>query len=251
MSSGHPVLDELHYTQDSVARMAKDRAVPDNQCYVYNFDDPDWPLVISLPAGSGIQFQRKMETLLIDIQREMQSTFSGEVYEKGKRMILEQYRAQVAKIWDEAEAFAADLSFKIERTPTGINTYPLLFGKPMEQLPLKICPENKEILKDKEKQIEGKVQETVYQMGKVNEELGKAMEQFMRETSAKAIEGLFLPLKESYKDNEKVLSYLDAYLYDAVEHFSIFLPDDEADSDENIMRSLIGSKEQQTSPLHS
>lgn len=236
----------MTYTQDSVARMAKTRAVPNDQCYVYNFENPDRPYVISLPAGNGVQFQRKMETLLIDIQREMQSTFSGEVYEKGKRTILDKYRAQVEKIWKDAEIFASELNFKIERTPTGINTYPLLFGRPMDRAAFEnMSDENKEMIKAKEKQIEGKVQETVYQMGKINEELRKAMEQYMRETAAKAIEGLFLPLKEVYKENEKVLAYLESYLYDAVEHFSIFLPEDDSESDENLMRSLIGSKEQQ------
>jgi lon-related putative ATP-dependent protease len=236
----------ITYTQDSVERMAKTRIVPDDQCYVYNFENPDRPLVISLPAGSGIQFQRKMETLLIDIQREMQSTFSGDAYEKGKRTILEKYRGKVNKLWDETEKFASEINFKIERTPTGINTFPLLFGRPMDRAAFEdLTDENKEIIKAKEKQIESRVQETVYQMGKINEELRKAMEQFMRETSAKAIEGLFLPLKEAYKENEKVLAYLEAYLYDAVEHFSIFLPDDGESDDENLMRSLIGSKEQQ------
>lgn len=236
----------ITYTQDSVEKMAKDRAVPKDQCYVYNFDNPDRPLVISLPAGSGSQFQRKMEMLLIDIQREMKSTFSGEVYEKGKRTILEKYRTTVAKIWEEAEAFASEMNFKLERTPAGINTYPLLFGKPMDRASYEnLSDPNKEMIKEKEKQIEGKIQETVYQMGKVNEELRKSMEQYMRETSAKAIEGLFIPLKELYKDHEKVTAYLEAYLYDAVEHFSFFLPDDEDNNDENIMNTLIHTKEQQ------
>lgn len=235
----------ITYTQDSVRKVAKDRAVPNDQCYVYNFENPDRPLVISLPAGNGILFQRKMEALLIDIQREIQAAFTSEVYEKGKRTLVEEYRTKAEKFWKEAEAFAEELNFKIERTPAGINTYPLLFGRPMDRAAYEsLSQENKAIIKEKEKKIGGKVQETLYQMGKVNEELRKAMEKFMRETAARAIEALFVPIKEAYNDHEKVLAYLEAYLQDAVENFAIFLPENDS-PDEQIMRSLIATKEQQ------
>ena len=121
----------MTYTQDSVAKMAENRAVPDDCCYVYNFENPDRPLVISLPAGQGQQFQRKIEMLLIDLEREIRSTFSGEVYEKKKRVILEEFREKVEDLWKQAEEYAMEQNHKIERTPNGINTFPLHFGRPM------------------------------------------------------------------------------------------------------------------------
>ena len=69
--------------------------MPNDWCYVYNFENPDRPLVISLPAGQGQQFQREMEWLLMEIEREIRSTFTGEVYEKKKRTMIDEFREKV------------------------------------------------------------------------------------------------------------------------------------------------------------
>lgn len=233
----------MTFTQDSVVKMAKTRPEPDDWCYVYNFENPDKPLVINLPAGCGQQFQRKIQILLIDIERELRAAFSSEMYEKKKRAIVEEFRLRLDDLWKKADAFAADRNHKIERSPAGINTIPLRFGRPMDRQEYdSLHPTEKEIISIREKEVEEKIRETVHQMGKINEGLRKALDSFMRKTAANAIEGLFLPLKEAYKGYRKVLAYLDAYLYDVVEHFSGFLAKD--DDENNIMMALMGSKDQ-------
>lgn len=235
----------LTYTKESVAKMAKKHPIPDDWCYVHNFENPDRPLVISLPAGSGQQFQRKMESLFIDISRGIRSTFAGEVYEKRKSMILEKFRGKVEEIWKNAETFALGLHFKIERTPNGINTIPLRFGRAMERQEYdQLSEADKLLLKDNEKQVDEKIRETLYQMRKIDEELRQSVDQFMKETAADAIEGLFKPLQEIYQEHPKVLSYLEAYLHDVVEHFTFFLAE-EKEPQNHIMDALTGSKEQQ------
>lgn len=234
----------MTYTQDSVAKIAKERAVPNDWCYVYNFENPDRPLVISLAPGKGTEFQRKIEILLIDIEREIRSAFSSEDYEKRKSMIIDKYRSNVEELWKKTEASAVELNYKIERTPTGINTIPLLFGKPMERQEYEqLSDSNKEIIKSKEKQVDEKIRETLYQLRKIEEMLRKSIDQFMKQTAASCIEGLFQPIQEFYKDNAKVISYLEAYLHDVVEHFNFFIAD--AEEQNNIMNALSGTKEQQ------
>ncbi|MDF2902979.1 MAG: ATP-dependent protease, partial [Bacillus sp. (in: firmicutes)] len=234
----------MTYTRNSVAEMAKKRSVPDDWCYVYNFENPDRPMVISLPAGNGPLFQRKIETLLIEIGRELRSTFSGEGYEKKKQAILEGFREKMEDLWKQAEAFALELSFKIEHTPEGVNTYLLRNGRPVERKEYgKLSDSEKEILTGKEKKVEEKIRETLYQMRKIDEQIRKSLDQFMRETTSDAILGLFQPIRENYKEHLKVLSYLDAYFHDVVVHFSFFLTNGEPQN--NVMNTLIASKEQQ------
>jgi hypothetical protein len=178
--------------------MAKSRAVPNDWCYVYNFENPDKPYVISLPAGKGLEFQRKMERLVIEIEREIRSTFSGEGYERRKGMILEKFRGKVEELWKKADAIASELNYKIDRTPAGINTIPLRFGRPMaKQEYYELSNGNLELLKEKEKQVEEIVRGTLYQIRKMEEELRKSLDQFMKDTVRFAIEGLFQPLQES------------------------------------------------------
>jgi lon-related putative ATP-dependent protease len=234
----------LTYTMDRIDKVARESANPNDWCYVYNFENPDRPLAISLPAGEGAIFHHKIEILLIEIEREITSTFSSEPYEKNNGIILEEYRAKVEDLWEKAEGFAMDLHYVIERTASGINTIPLINGRPMERQEYEnLTDEQKEILKAKEKQVDEKIRETLYLMRKLDQQLRKSLDQFMKRTAANAIEGLFQPLQESYHDHPKVLAYLEAYLHDIVEHYSFFLTNNEEQN--NIMKTLTGSKEQQ------
>lgn len=232
------------YTKNRVLEIAKTRPVPNDWCYVYNFENPDRPMVISLPAGEGIKFQRKIENLLIDIERGIRSCFSDESFEKRKQMIIEEFRTQAEELWKKADEFAQELNYKIERTPASINAIPLRFGRPMSKEEFdRLTEPFRSLLLEKEKKVEEKIRETVYHMGKMEEKLRKNLDDFMRESAMQAIEGLFIPLKEEYKNNLKVLSYLQAYFRDVVDHFSFFL--DEKEDENNIMSALMaGSKEQ-------
>ncbi|NMD70453.1 AAA family ATPase [Bacillus sp. DNRA2] len=232
------------YTLDSVDKIAKTREVPNDWCYVFNFDNPDHPLVISLPAGEGQVFQRKIETLLIDIEREFRSTFSSEEYEKKKQVIIDQFRDETEDLWDLAEDFANEQQYNLERTPTGINSYPLYNGKPLERKKYEqLSVEAQEQIAACEKLVDGKIRETLHQIRKLEEQLQKNLEQFMRESAANSIEALFQPLREAYQDYPNILTYLEAYFHDVVVSFSFFLASEE-DEQNNIMNALIGSKEQ-------
>lgn len=230
---------KMTYTLDSVTKLAKKRKVPGDWCYVYNFENPDMPIVINLPAGTGQVFQREIEDLLMNIERELKNTFNSEIFEKNKRMIIEKYRNKIEELWKEIDQFAGEHQVRVERTPHGINTIPLLLGRPITvQQYEQLSKTNKELLKEREKLVEEKIQEKVHQMRKIDEELRKAINKFSRETAAYSIEGLFEPLKEKYKDHQKVIDYLDAYFRDVVEHYSYFISGD--DDGEHVIQTLMG-----------
>lgn len=231
---------KMTYTLDSITKLAKQQKVPDDWCYVYNFENPDMPTVIPFPAGTGQQFQREMEILLIDIERELKSAFNSEIFEKNKRNIIEEIRTKMGKLWEKIDEFALQNQVKIERTPQGLNTIPLYLGRPITvQEYESLSDSNKEMLKERERLVEERIQETVYQIRKLDEQLRKTMNKFMRETAAYAIEGLFQPLREKYQHHKKVLRYFDSYFRDVVEHYSFFL--DDGEDDQNIIHALVGT----------
>lgn len=230
----------LTYTLNSVKKLAKEQPVPNDWCYVYNFENPDMPIVIPFPAGTGQQFQKEIENLLLDIERELQSAFGNENFEKENRKIIEEYRTKIGTLWEEIDQFALKNQVKVERTPQGINTIPLYLGRPLTVQEFELLSsEAKEKLKEQEKIVQTKIQETVYQIRKLDEEMRNEINQFMHETASFAIEGLFEPLKEKYHDHQKVLDYLDAYFNDVVEHYSYFLEDDD---NQNVIQALVGGR---------
>ena len=183
-----------------------------------------------------------MESLLVDIEREIRGSFNSEVFEKDKREIIDDYRTEVEALWEQTNEYSLENQIKIERTKTGIQTIPLLFGRPMEMKEYdELSDETKEIIRQREKVVEEKIQETVYQIRKIDEQLGKNVSQFMRKTAANSIEGLFQPIKENYQNNQKVITYLNSYFHDVVEHYSFLLGDN--NDSQNIMNELVESNE--------
>ena len=52
----------------------------DDWCYVFNFDDPQKPKAINLPAGQGRDFRDDMRQLVKDLQTAIPSAFESEQY---------------------------------------------------------------------------------------------------------------------------------------------------------------------------
>lgn len=232
------------YTLQTVHRLAKERPVPNDWCYVYNFEDPDRPLMITFPPGRGQGFKKDMEALLLDIEREIRSVFTTEEFEQEKRKRIESFKGEVEKAWRSIDQFSTDKQIYIERSSEGINTYPMKDGKPLTNDGfLNLPEEERQQLLEAQTEVEEQIQETVNHIRKTEEELRQAMHSFMQSSVSYAIEGLFRPLREKYQHRSRVLQYLDAYFDDVVEHFSLFFP--ENDQQEQLMTQLGGPKEKQ------
>ena len=44
---------------------------PNDWCYIYNFENPNMPVAVSLPAGQGKLFQETMDNFIKDIRKDI------------------------------------------------------------------------------------------------------------------------------------------------------------------------------------
>ena len=58
---------------------------PDDWCYLYNFQEPDHPQIVSLPQGKGKRFQSQLTELLARVKDELSKAFSSEEYQTQKK----------------------------------------------------------------------------------------------------------------------------------------------------------------------
>lgn len=61
------------------------KKTPCDWCYIYNFDNPNEPIAVSLPAGNGKDFQDTMNRFITDIKVDIKTTFNNEEFEKEKK----------------------------------------------------------------------------------------------------------------------------------------------------------------------
>jgi hypothetical protein len=74
--------------KNMLEKKSKDRPVPNDWCYVYNFDNPDEPSALSLPPGMGLTLQKDMDELVKALKlRSMKSNelASLRIFKKSKK----------------------------------------------------------------------------------------------------------------------------------------------------------------------
>ena len=76
-------------------RKSQNNPVPDDWCYVNNFDDQDKPEALRLPAGIGCKFQKDMDELVEDLGVEIPNAFETKDYEKEREQIEKQLQKDV------------------------------------------------------------------------------------------------------------------------------------------------------------
>ena len=66
------------YSKQYVSEIACKQKTPDDWCYIYNFENPNEPIAIALPAGEGKVFAQTMDTFVEDIKKYLKRTFNNE-----------------------------------------------------------------------------------------------------------------------------------------------------------------------------
>ena len=92
--AGDPGTGKSTYTMKVLKEYAKNKNDHKDWCYVYNFENPREPIVISLERGKGKVFKDDIEKMIDTLFQEIKEAFDSEEYEVNKNTLLEQYEMQ-------------------------------------------------------------------------------------------------------------------------------------------------------------
>lgn len=121
------------YAKSIVQNLAKDKPVPLDWCYVYNFEDPDQPLALSMPAGVGTRLKEDMNRLVDHLKKEIPKAFSGEDYNKRKTRVIQDFQEKTSQLMEDLNKTAKEYGFEFKRSAGGFASVPLIDGRPMSE----------------------------------------------------------------------------------------------------------------------
>jgi predicted ATP-dependent protease len=120
----------LEYVRREVGKAGGQAELRD-WCYVFNFDDPDRPNALGLPAGLGKKLREKMDGLLSAIRTNIARVFSSEDYERQRREVFAEGQ-QRGQAWiEEAQHKADEAGFLLNFLPSGPAIVPVKDARPM------------------------------------------------------------------------------------------------------------------------
>ncbi len=222
----------------TVMNMLKEKAagekVPPDWCYVYNFKNPDLPLAISIDPGKGRIFRKDMEDLIKALRTDIPKAFESKEYEKQKSQIVEEFQSKQSELFTKLEEEAREKGFSIKRGVSGILIVPLKKEAAGETLtPEEFADLDEQTKKEMEragKLLQERLNEVFRAMRETEKFVQEMLNKLERAIAFDAIHGPVENLKNKYKDNSRIVAYLDDSREDILTHLDEFKTQEEQPS---------------------
>ena len=213
-------------------QVATESRIPDDKCYVHNFEDPDRPIIISLPAGQGLALRRDMKALVSYLRRTIPAVLESEEFQKRRNQIVElegQKGKEVIKPFEEKIKKENFVLMEIRYGPmTKTEIAPLIDGKPRAPEELEkmlaeggISREEFERVTDAGEALGEELQEVLKQAKAVEQKIGEALKNLVFGFGAEIVNPRIDELKQKYT-GEKVGKYLESIRHHTMDNLESF-----------------------------
>ena len=201
---------------------------PCDWCYAHNFDDPDRPFALSLPAGEGKSLRSRMTYILALLREEMPKVFKSEQFEAERREMEEKGRLTTQEIMGALEQDARSQGFAVQMNQTGVTIFPMVENRTMS-------PEEYQALEEEQRksvdqgrnQLMQQTQETMAKVREAEKESWDLIHDHERSAAEHRVADIFRPTVNAYENVPEVNHYLRHLADNVLDHLNLF-KDDEA-----------------------
>jgi len=202
-------------------------AVPQDWCYIHNFDQEHKPQAIPLPAGHGSKFQADMEGFIEELRTTLATAFESDEYRTRRRMVESEVEERQEAAFEELQNKAQRDNFALLRTPAGLVFAPVKAGEVIPPEDFKQLPE--EIRQEMEKQVQHlqkELQALLQQIPIWQRDLRGSIRELNHEITELVVTGLLEDLVSEYGEHPPVLEFLEAVQKDVIDNASQLLESD-------------------------
>ena len=229
--------------KQAMQAVAASRAVPPDLCYLHNFDAPERPRALRLPAGQGRLLRQFMARIMKSLQTEIPRQLGGQDFKTESGHIEKSYKEEETKAYAELEGFAEARNFTMHR-----ESGHLLFtlrGKKGHALTedevLTMPKERRTEIAQAEQELRAEISryfEKIQPMERVmNEALAALRRQVVKPLLERELQEIRVGLKKQIKDSVKLGAYLDRVVHDVLDNLELFKV---SDTDDDIRQEVLG-----------
>lgn len=223
------------YTKNYLDKLSKTKKTPPDWCYIYNFDNPNEPIAISLPAGDGNKFKDIMEKFIKEIRTDITNTFKNEDFEKEKNIISKKYQDRRDLLLENLNKQSAKYGFQVKSADNGIYMMPVVDGKVIKEEEFdKLDEAIKKEYEDKSTIVQQKIIEVIAQIKALDEESEKKISEWQSNIALLTVEGHISYVKSNFKRNKKISNFLDGVKNDILKNISNFIEDNSNSKNQNV-----------------
>src|SRR5499426_3655875 len=210
--AGPPGTGRMTAARTYAERRAAKRPVPDDWLYVYNFERPDHPLSLRLPAGAGAQFRDDMAELVKAVREQARRAFESREYRNLREEIhrkLEERRRHIIE----------GLSQRARKRGFAVPLAPDAGDRPMSSEEVELLPEEERArLRERGEEFSPAIGEILDQIRRLEREAHEVIVEQDREVARNAIAPLVHDCQNKYREQPRVVDYLNWVQEDLIAH---------------------------------
>lgn len=201
--------------EDDVVRFAeafsKGRETPPDIVYVHDFDHPEAPKPLILPPGSGGTLVAAMEALIERLREEIPSIAQHEEVRRATQKLARELESKNKEVLTGLESTAKNLGFGIRAVQGGVQTFPILHGKPLSAEQFGALDEStKRALGEAEDRLTQEVEKAASRVREQSAQFDAAREEAMNRLAEAVITRALGELKKLLADfGDDVKQYLE------------------------------------------
>ncbi len=208
-----------------LSKRAKSEPQPHDWVYVNNFKDSDSAISLDLPAGKGSELAADMKELIEAFRKDIPKALESSEYESRRAELLESYQAASNELFQGLERAAEKVGFSLQRTVSGLVIVPQKAGRNYTQEEYDALNEKKRAKLEKQgKELTEQLNEVLRQVREQEKVTKDALSQADRDVGMSCLGHRLDPLREKYRDLDKVTGYLESVQEDILNTLDDFKP---------------------------
>ena len=215
------------YTRNYLRKIASKKKAPSDWCYINNFENPNSPIAVELPAGIGKEFKDSMDGFIKEIQKDIKKTFNTDDFEKEKALIKHEFETKRSELLDILNEKASKYNFNVKTAQNGIFMIPVVDGKTIEEDEFeKLDDELKAKYEENSTIVQEHIMEVIGKIKEIERDSDKKISEWQSNIALVTVNVHINFLKSKYKKNKKINKFLNAVKQDVLKNIPIFLEEE-------------------------
>ena len=216
------------YTKNYLDKIASKQRPPHDWCYIYNFDNPNEPIAVDLPAGQGKEFKEAMEGFIKEIKKDIKKTFNNDDFEKEKALIKQEFETKRSALLEQLNKEASKYDFQVKTAQNGIYMMPVVDGKAIEEEEFdKLDEAIKKQYEEKSTIVQEQIMNVIGQIKEIERLSDKKISEWQSNIALLTVNVHINYLKSKYKRYKKINQFLTNIKQDILKNIPAFLDNNE------------------------
>jgi len=207
------------------AEQAAEKGTPPNDmCYVYNFEEPKYPKLLSLKNGFGVELKSEMEGLLTRICDDIPTLFSSEEFEDEKHSIVKVLHDKREEAIANITKYAKENGFGVKSLNAGVQFLPIINDEMINEEQYEtLSAETKADITSRSETITRQSEKTLRKIKGFEAETNKKVEELEQKFGTVLIDELMADALLKFESEPDVLQYFSQIKEDVLANMGDFI----------------------------